>query len=149
MAPAQSDDRWLESLEEVRALYQRAGGATPFGAELVELDRGRAVFRLAVTPAVGGGVAGGVHGGVMALLLDVAVVCAVRTTCERDDRMRGTAELNISYLRPATGRELRIAARVIKKGSTLAVGQVDISNDEGTLVATGRASYAMGRRTGA
>jgi uncharacterized protein (TIGR00369 family) len=69
----------------------------------------------------------------------------VASACERGDQARGTAELSVSYLRPAVGRELVASAAVLRKGSTLAVVDVDVHTEAGTLVAKGRVSYALGR----
>lgn len=133
---------WLHPLEAIRTTYR---GGTLFGAQLTHLERGRATFRLAISAATAGGANGGVHGGIIATLIDVAAVCAVVSACEQGDRARGTAELNVSYLRPAVGRELVASAGVLKKGSTLAVVDVDVLNEGGTLVAKGRVSYALAR----
>lgn len=141
------DVDWLVPLDAIMAGRQ-AGGSDLFGAELVSVERGRTVYRLVPTSAVAGGADGGVHGGVLAALVDMAVVTAVLSACKQGDEMRGTAELNISYLRPAVGQELRATAQIIKKGRSLAVGDVEIHNDEGVLVAKGRATYALGRSVG-
>ena len=137
-----SDGEWLVSLDDIRTRHELGA---PFGARLVDVDRGRAVFELPLGPGVAGGVAGGAHGGVLATLADIAVVTAVLSSCRTGEQMRGTAELNISYLRPAIGKVLRATANVIKKGRTLAVGDVDIHNDEGALVAKSRVTYALGK----
>lgn len=136
---------WLETLEQIRQTYQLIGGAALFGAHLVEIERGRAVFRLPISLLLGGGAAGGVHGGILSALTDIAGVSAVRSLCRVNDVMRGTAEMNISYLRPATGRELRVTGTVLKQGESIAVSDVEIHNDEGKLVAKGRVAYALGK----
>jgi uncharacterized protein (TIGR00369 family) len=144
---------WLVSLDSIRRSYSGGGrgegGTELFGVELVEVDRGRTVFRLPITARVGGGVNGGVHGGVIAALVDIGVVCATLSACGANDQMRGTAELNVSYLRPAVGEALIATTTIIKKGGSLAVGDVDVHNDRGSLVAKGRATYALGRAAGA
>ena len=81
----------------------------------------------------------------MAALIDIAVVSAVRTLCVRGDIMRGTAELNISYLRPANGSMLVISGTILRKGGSLAVGDAEIHDDAGRLVAKGRITYSLGR----
>ncbi len=140
---------WLVSLDSIRQSYQSGrrgeGGSELFDVTLVEVDRGKTVFRLPITRGVGGGVAGGVHGGVIAALVDIGVVAAVLSACKQGDQMRGTAELNVSYLRPAIGEALVATTSILKKGGSLAVGDVDVHNDQGTLVAKGRATYALGR----
>ncbi len=143
------EEDWLTSLESIRQSYgggrQGEGGSELFNVTLVEVERGKTVFRLPITAEVGGGVAGGVHGGVIAALVDIGVVSAVLSACKRGDAMRGTAELNVSYLRPAVGEALIATTTILKKGSSLAVGDVDVHNDQGSLVAKGRVTYALGR----
>lgn len=136
---------WLETLDQIRGTYQLLGGSALFGAHLAEIERGRVMFRLPISLLLGGGARGGVHGGILSALTDIAAVSAVRTLCRVNDVMRGTAELNISYLRPATGPALTITGVVLKKGGSIAVSEVEIHNDEGTLVAKGRVTYALGR----
>ena len=140
---SQNDD-WYVSLDAIRTRRIADDEGKPlFGEQLIEVERGKAVFRLQITPAVGGGAAGGVHGGVLSALADISVTTAVLSVCRRNDQMRGTAELNISYLRPAHGTALTATATIIKKGRMLVVGHVDIANDDGTVVATGRVTYAL------
>ena len=113
------------------------------GVELVERGDGHARCRLPVTEKVRGGVAGSVHGGVISALVDIATLSAVASIVQPGEQMAGTAELSVSYLRPALGEAVFADARVLKKGRTLAVIDVDITNPDGTLVAKGRVSYAL------
>ena len=116
---------------------------TLIGVELVERGDGHARCRLPVTEKVRGGVAGSVHGGVISALVDIATLSAVSSIVQPGEQMAGTAELSVSYLRTALGEAVFADARVLKKGRTLAVIDVDITNPDGTLVAKGRVSYAL------
>lgn len=85
------------------------------------------------------------HGGVLATLIDNAAGTALRTVLESPESAQyATTELNLSYLRPATG-DLRADARVRRKGSSLVVIQIDVDgrspSGEWKTVAVGRASY--------
>ena len=113
------------------------------GVEMVERGEGYARCRLPVAEKVRGGVAGSVHGGVISALVDIASIQAISTLVRPDERMAGTAELNVSYLRPALGEVVFAAARVLKKGRTLAVTDVDITDPNGRLLAKGRVAYAL------
>jgi len=137
---------WLVPLRSIEASYV---GGTLFGARLVELARGRTVFEMPITRETAGGANGGVHGGILASLADIGVVAAVLSTCRQGEQMRGTAELNISYLRPAIGQLIRVESNVIKKGRSLAVGDVDLTNERGALIAKARVTYAIGAAGGA
>ena len=135
------DVRWLVPLGQIEATYR---GGTLFGAQLVAIERGHTVFEMPITQHTAGGANGGVHGGILASLADIGVVAAVLSTCREGEQMRGTAELNISYLRPATGKLIRVDSNVIKKGRSLAVGDVDLTNDLGSLIAKARVTYSIG-----
>jgi acyl-CoA thioesterase len=136
---------WLLPLRAL--LGSGAGEGTDllmFGAQVAEVERGRAVVRLPVTPATAGGAQGGVHGGVVATLVDMTLVTATMTMLRRGEAPRGTAELNVSFLRPAVGEELVATCDLLKKGRSLAVGDVEVRNNRDVLVAKGRGTYAVG-----
>jgi uncharacterized protein (TIGR00369 family) len=113
------------------------------GVELVAKGEGRARIRMPVTPRVAGGVHGSVHGGVLSALIDIAALYAIQTVVGPDQRMNGTAALNISYLRPALGEEVFANATVLKKGRTLAVVDVDLVDRNDRLLAKGRLDYSL------
>jgi uncharacterized protein (TIGR00369 family) len=114
------------------------------GVELVRRGEGHARCRLPVTEKVRGGVAGSVHGGVLSALVDIVTLSAISTVVNpAEDQMAGTAELSISYLRPALGDAVYADARVLKKGRQIAVVDVDLTDPDGRLVAKGRVSYAL------
>jgi uncharacterized protein (TIGR00369 family) len=91
-------------------------------------------------------VGGVVHGGVVCTLID----CAVAVACHSLDlegrrRAQATTELNVTFLRPAgPGGRLHCTARIRRRGRTLAVGEAEVSDDGGNLVAVGRATYLVG-----
>ncbi len=93
-----------------------------------------------------GGVGGSVHGGIVATLIDIACIQAVASLVGPDEMMAGTAELNVSYLRPALGDIVVTEGRVLKKGRSLAVVDVDCSDGKGRLFAKGRTQYAIRQR---
>jgi uncharacterized protein (TIGR00369 family) len=53
-----------------------------------------------------------------------------------------TINLRTDYLRPAHG-ELRITARVVRKGRTIGHAEITVVDAEDRLVAPGRCIYAM------
>lgn len=85
------------------------------------------------------------HGGVVATVVDNAAGTAVRSVlADPEAASYATTELNLSYLRPATG-DLRAEARVRKRGRSLVVVEVDVESDGGDgawrPVAVGRVTY--------
>ena len=113
-----------------------------FGLTLDELDDGFARCSLHASSTNRGGVHGSVHGGILAFIADVIALAAVSTVLTSSQRSAGTAELNISYLRPAMGA-VTGQARILRKGRTLVVADVDLSDDTGNLVAKARVAYAL------
>lgn len=90
-----------------------------------------------------GGVA--VHGGVLATLIDNAGGTALRTVLRSPETASyATTDLNISYLRPATG-DLRAEATIRRTGASIAVIEIDVDSktpsDEWKTVAIGRVTY--------
>lgn len=88
---------------------------------------------------------GPVHGGALAALVDVAVTAALWTVydTEADLETHTTIELNISYLAPGQGTTMIAVARGLRKGSSVFVGDVDVTGEDGALVARGRATYRV------
>ena len=132
--------QYLVPLAEIEARY---GTTSLFGERFTEIERGRTVLEMPITRDTAGGARGGVHGGILASLADIGVVAAVLTTCRVGEQMQGTAELNISYLRPAVGSKIVVESNVIKKGRALAVGDVDLIGDQGKLIAKARVTYSI------
>jgi uncharacterized protein (TIGR00369 family) len=125
----------------------RSSGHNPFhqliGVQTEEQRPGYARVRLPSSERVMGGVAGSFHGGVLSALADIACLAAMQTVFDDKARAAGTAELSISFLRPALGDHVIAEARVLKKGRTLAVLDIDISGPDGKMVAKSRVSYAL------
>lgn len=95
-----------------------------------------------------GGVGGSVHGGLLACLVDIAMLEAIIPTLDpATDQAAGTADLNITYMRPALGTQIVADARVIKKGRQLAVVEIEIRDEQDRLCAKGRTLYAIRQRT--
>ncbi|MFN8557006.1 MAG: PaaI family thioesterase [Dehalococcoidia bacterium] len=127
-----------------RQRFRRSSPMTAWlGVELVAQADGYARLWMPVRPEVAGGVAGAVHGGIVSALVDIAALSAMQTVFGADEEAAGTAELGISYLRPALGASVTVEARVLKKGRTLAVIDVDVKNPDGRLAAKARVSYAL------
>ncbi|SDJ49820.1 PaaI family thioesterase [Natronorubrum texcoconense] len=85
-----------------------------------------------------------VHGGIVATLIDTASAFALRTTFEKPSQARlTTTDLNVSYLRPATGN-LRAEASVVRAGGTTGVTEVSVTGADGEA-AVGRTTYRLFR----
>ena len=76
--------------------------------------------------------AGVLHGGVTATLADAAVGLAVFRYFG-GTRMAATVEMKVNYLRPIAEGYAAARARLVRIGSHLCVGQVDITDSAGAL----------------
>ncbi len=89
-----------------------------------------------------------IHGGVVATLIDHAGGVAIRTTMDDPGEVpHATTDLNITYVRPATG-DLTADASVVRSGTTMGAITVDVSADTPRgvkTVAVGRLSIHMDR----
>jgi acyl-CoA thioesterase len=86
--------------------------------------------------------AGVLHGGVTATLADVAVGFAVANHFGATRRAT-TVELKINYLRPIAHGRINARARLLRVGSNLVVGSVDIKDSAGKLAASALVTYML------
>jgi uncharacterized protein (TIGR00369 family) len=91
------------------------------------------------------------HGGVISATLDVAggfaimlALAAEMTGIPTSFPNMGTIDLRVDYLRPGRGKHFIATARIVRKGSRIAVTHMELHNDEGKLIATGGAAYVVG-----
>ena len=81
--------------------------------------------------------------------LAVMVAIAERHPSETTDQVMhrflrlGTIDLRIDYLRPGLGAHFVAHADVTRLGGRVGSTQMRLVNDEGTLIATGAASYVV------
>ena len=90
------------------------------------------------------------HGGVISATLDVAGGFAIilslaseMTGIPTSFPKIGTIDLRVDYLRPGRGKYFVATARIVRKGSRIAVTHMELHNDTGELIATGGAAYAV------
>jgi acyl-CoA thioesterase len=85
---------------------------------------------------------GVLHGGVTATLADVAVGMAITQRIGRAGAAT-TVEMKLNYLRPVSGRKIIARARLLRMGSTLCIGRVDMFDDAKELVSTALVTYML------
>ena len=128
------------------AKLERAGSAfasVPYarflGLELGDLADGEVSVHLQVRDELLQN-QGVVHGGALASLIDTASAFAVLSQIDINERVT-TTDLTIHYLRPVTSGRMTAAARVIRGGRRLFVLSVNVTDDDGSLVATAVTTY--------
>lgn len=82
--------------------------------------------------------AGVIHGGIISSLADVAVSNLLPAN-EEGVQQAVTVDLNVSFLKPATGTYLLAIAKMEKKGRTLLHTECSIYNDKQEIVAKSKA----------
>jgi uncharacterized protein (TIGR00369 family) len=141
-----------EGAAELQAFVDRHGYLSWLGVTVEAVERGRIVMSVPydeklVNPDPDGTAV--VHGGIAATLVDTASGFVLRTTFEDPaDAALTTTDLDVSYLRPATG-DLRAEAEVVRAGGSMGVTRVAVESErpdgERTEIAVGNASYRLFR----
>lgn len=80
------------------------------------------------------------HGGVVASLSDAAVGVAIQHRFE-GTRSITTVELKVNYFRPVAEGSLYARAHLVRVGSTLCIGRVDLTDDDKNLVGIAIVTY--------
>jgi uncharacterized protein (TIGR00369 family) len=83
---------------------------------------------------------GVLHGGVAASIADVAVGVAIHFQMKRV-RPISTVDLKVNYFRPVAAGKLYARARLLRVGSTLSIGRVDLTDHEKNLVGVATVTY--------
>ncbi|PWB47311.1 MAG: esterase [Candidatus Methylomirabilota bacterium] len=105
---------------------------------------GGAEVRLEVTEAVLNGL-GLVHGGVICSLVDHAIGAAVIFALGHGGRAV-TAELKINFLAPAERGVLVARGRLLREGQRLLVGEAEVIDQSGRLIAKALGTWAVVRK---
>ncbi|OLZ40095.1 thioesterase [Natrinema saccharevitans] len=133
---------------EWASFVQRHGYLSWLDIEVESLADGRAVLVLERNEEfenpIGTDGPDPVHGGIVATLIDTSSAFALRSTFEDPSESHlTTTDLNVSYLRPATG-DLRAEAEVLRVGGSTGVTDVSVTGDDGEA-AVGRTTYRLFR----
>ena len=113
------------------------------GLKVHAAERDRVTLRLHWNEETPTGIGGSVNGGVLATMVDMAAVAAVFTHIPDGVLPAGTADLQITYMRQASGNYLEAVAEVVKRGRQLCTIQVTILNPDGVQCCAGRVLYAL------
>jgi acyl-CoA thioesterase len=128
-------------LKKVRELTNRSPYYQLLKMETLEIRKGKSIiqmpFRKKLTHPYGI-----VHGGAIASLADSAVAMALIGLVKPSDRIT-TIEFKINFFTPVSQGKLTAQAKIIYKGSKTAVGDVEVSNEAGKLVAKVIATYMI------
>lgn len=88
-------------------------------------------------------VGGMLCGQAMMSAADTAMVLAIVTQLG-DQRPMTTVQLNTSFLKPLSGQDARVTARVVRAGKSLVFGEIDIAGaTDGRSVCRASTTYAL------
>ncbi len=135
----------LKTLEEIREYFSHDKYATQAtGAEILEASEGYARVRLVINEKHING-AGYVMGGVYFTLADFA--SAVALNQEFDDKLYCALTGNIDYISSVQDGVLYAEARILKEGRKITFSEVNITDEDGKLIArTNLSSYKVMER---
>lgn len=114
---------------------------TLLGMEIIGIKKGWAKIRLPFTKKLTNGI-GVAHGGAIFSPADSAVGMALIGLTERDESI-STLEMKINYLKPLSGGEIIAEAKIVHRGTMTAIGDVEVRDGDGNLIAKGLATYAI------
>ena len=114
------------------------------GMEIVEIKKGWAKIRLPFTEKLANGI-GVAHGGAIFSPADSAVGMALIGLTTRDESI-STLEMKINYLRPFSDGEIIAEAKIVHRGTMTAIGDVEVKDGKGNLIAKGLVTYAITKK---
>lgn len=131
-----------------KAIIEKMKRTVPFwkllGMEVIDVRKGFAVVRLPFDEKLTqpDGVA---HGGAIFAPADTAVAMALLGLIDRDETML-TIEMKINYIKSVNSGEILAEARIVHRGGKTAIGEVDVRNSNGDLLAKCLATYMILKR---
>jgi uncharacterized protein (TIGR00369 family) len=111
------------------------------GITLHKMSYGESVIQVNVTRKLTQS-AGFAHGGVSASLIDSAVGLALLTMLGGPGLIT-TIELKVNFIAPAKPGVLKASGRILHKGARTAVGEADVKDRNGLLIAKGLVTYMI------
>ena len=127
--------------QQIRDFLPRVPFATLLGIKLTRVYRDGVTIECALRPELTNSFAVA-HGGVAATLADAAVGTALNRHFG-GKRPITTVEMKINYFLPATEGRIFARARLLRIGSTLCVGAVDLTNTRGQRLGTALVTYML------
>jgi len=104
------------------------------GLRLVDIEPGYCKLELPFKREISHG-RGIVQGGILTTLADSCIAHATGAALRGQERHSTTIELKINFIRPATPSLFTAEAWLIHLGSRTAIGEAEIVNEEGKLIA--------------
>lgn len=128
-------------LEQVKEMAEGLRFSRHLGFELLSAATDRAVLRLPYAEHLG---IERINGGAISALVDVAATCAFWSHDDVGVDSRGaTVGLSINFLRLVVACDLTATATVRRRGGTICVGEVTVTDPVGAEVAIATVTYKL------
>jgi acyl-CoA thioesterase len=112
------------------------------GLKVTGLGPGWAAFQMPVGQHLWS-VGGIIHGGAITSIADAASGVALATLLDKDKERPVTIELKVNFCAPVKGGVLNARGQVVQKGKRIAICEVDVTGEDGGLVAKGTSTYMV------
>ncbi len=122
-------------------ILSRVGILRFLGLRVIRVEPGRAIVELSVQPRFLH-MQGFLHGGILATVADTAAALALVPMVPRGTRM-ATVEMKINFLERVHAGRIRVVAWIVRKGKSLAVGEADVKDQKGRLLAKSLMTYSF------
>ena len=122
-------------------VLSRVGILRFLGLSVIRVEPGRAIVELGVQPRFLH-MQGFLHGGIIATVVDTTAALALVHMLPRRTRM-ATVEMKINFLERVHAGRIRVVAWIVRKGKSLAVGEADVKDLKGRLLAKSLMTYSF------
>lgn len=112
------------------------------GLRVTGLGPGWATFEMPVGKNLWN-VSGILHGGAITSIADSASGVALATLLDKDKERPVTIELKVNFCSPVKEGVLHARGQVVQKGKRIAICEVDVTGEDGELVAKGISTYMV------
>lgn len=127
--------------ERVRYIASEQNFAQHLGIEVVSIETDHVVLRMPYREFLG---IDRVNGGAISSLVDLAGTCACWSNPKVTAQARGaTVGFTINFLKLVVASDVTASARVRRRGGTLCVAEVTVSNSAGEEVAIATVTYKL------
>lgn len=133
---------WTRQQRQVlQRILRRVGILRFLGLSVIRVEPGRAIVELGVQKRFLH-MQGFLHGGILATVADTAAALALVPMVPRGTRM-ATVEMKINFLERVHAGRIRVVAWIVRKGQSLAVGEADVKDLKGRLLAKSLMTYSF------
>ncbi len=132
--PFSDTERWTQKIEKIPFVHL-------LGMKVVSFEENGLVMTMTIGPKHLN-VMGGVHGGALVSVIDTVVYFAIRRYVP-DEKTLSTSEIKVNFFRPVSVGKIETHARILHLGKYTAVGEAEITDGEGRLIAKGTVGHLI------